>query len=400
MNDSTVAPRVLLATDGSEAARLATQGAARIAAGQDAEPILLHVTAATDHRVARMAPAMPLTRHVDDPLSNPVLAGARPLAVQEGATSIAVLLSGDPTDGILAWARHTAGADRPGQPTPSRDGTRPWPHRPARAGPRRMSGPRRDHSAARQPRAGAGAPAAARRRALRPPVAARSAADAVQLAAVAAAEPRPSPPAPAHENCQTTGGVRSRPGTPAARTATPSIGPHDPETPMTYVIAEPCIGTKDNSCVELCPVDCIHPTPDEPDYDAVEQLFIDPEECIDCDACVEACPVDAIFAEDQLPEEWQRFRQANADYYSQSKETLARSAAAAARRRVRSARRASHRREDDSQGHGPSAPAVLRAAAPRTDRQGLIRAVWTRRIAHPRSSHRPGDGARARPACA
>ena len=73
---------------------------------------------------------------------------------------------------------------------------------------------------------------------------------------------------------------------------------------MAYVIAEPCIGTKDNSCVEVCPVDCIHPTPDEPDYDKVEMLYIDPEECIDCDACVEACPVDACFAEDQLPGEW------------------------------------------------------------------------------------------------
>ncbi len=76
---------------------------------------------------------------------------------------------------------------------------------------------------------------------------------------------------------------------------------------MTYVIAEPCIGTKDNSCVEVCPVDCIHPTPDEPGYDEVEMLYIDPEECIDCDACVEACPVDAIFAEDQLPDEWQKY---------------------------------------------------------------------------------------------
>jgi len=61
---------------------------------------------------------------------------------------------------------------------------------------------------------------------------------------------------------------------------------------MAYVINEPCIGTKDNSCVEVCPVDCIHPTPDEPDYDKEEMLYIDPEECIDCDACVEACPVD------------------------------------------------------------------------------------------------------------
>ena len=83
---------------------------------------------------------------------------------------------------------------------------------------------------------------------------------------------------------------------------------------MAYVIAEPCIGQKDNSCVEVCPVDCIHPTPDEPDYDNVEQLYIDPDECIDCDACVEACPVDACFAEDQLPEEWAKYTPINAEY--------------------------------------------------------------------------------------
>jgi NAD-dependent dihydropyrimidine dehydrogenase PreA subunit len=87
------------------------------------------------------------------------------------------------------------------------------------------------------------------------------------------------------------------------------------QTPVAYVIAEPCIGTKDNSCVEVCPVDCIHPTPDEPDYDGVEQLYIDPDECIDCDACVEACPVDACFAEDQLPDEWSKYTQVNLEYY-------------------------------------------------------------------------------------
>src|ERR687894_1144668 len=85
--------------------------------------------------------------------------------------------------------------------------------------------------------------------------------------------------------------------------------------PMAYVIAEPCIGTKDNSCVEVCPVDCIHPTPDEPDYDRVEQLYIDPEECIDCDACVEACPVDAITPEDMVPAEWEKYIDINAAYY-------------------------------------------------------------------------------------
>jgi ferredoxin len=85
---------------------------------------------------------------------------------------------------------------------------------------------------------------------------------------------------------------------------------------MTYVIAEPCIGTKDLSCVEVCPVDCIHPSQDEDGFDEAPQLYIDPEECIDCDACVEACPVDACFAEDQLPDEWQQYIQINADYYS------------------------------------------------------------------------------------
>ena len=85
--------------------------------------------------------------------------------------------------------------------------------------------------------------------------------------------------------------------------------------PMAYVITEPCIGTKDNSCVEVCPVDCIHPTPDEPDYDKVEMLYIDPEECIDCDACVEACPVDACFAEDQVPDEWAKYIPINAEYF-------------------------------------------------------------------------------------
>jgi ferredoxin len=87
---------------------------------------------------------------------------------------------------------------------------------------------------------------------------------------------------------------------------------------MTYVIAEPCIGTKDLSCVEVCPVDCIHPTRDEPGFDDEAQLYIDPEECIDCDACVEACPVDACFAEDQLPDEWQRYAGINADYYKRN----------------------------------------------------------------------------------
>ena len=84
---------------------------------------------------------------------------------------------------------------------------------------------------------------------------------------------------------------------------------------MAYVIAEPCIGSKDGSCVEVCPVDCIHPAKGEPGHDEVEQLFINPDECIDCDACVEACPVDAVFAQGQLPAEWQEYETRNADHY-------------------------------------------------------------------------------------
>jgi ferredoxin len=88
---------------------------------------------------------------------------------------------------------------------------------------------------------------------------------------------------------------------------------------VSYVISEPCIGTKDSSCVEVCPVDCIHPTPDEDGFAEAEQLYIDPAECIDCDACVEACPVDAITPEDQVPQEWHRYIEINAAYYERAR---------------------------------------------------------------------------------
>ena len=84
---------------------------------------------------------------------------------------------------------------------------------------------------------------------------------------------------------------------------------------MTYVIAEPCIGTKDTACVDACPVDCIHPKKDESGYGATEQLFIDPVECIDCGACVPVCPVSAIFAGDDLPEKWSGFADKNSAHF-------------------------------------------------------------------------------------
>ncbi len=75
---------------------------------------------------------------------------------------------------------------------------------------------------------------------------------------------------------------------------------------MTYVIAEPCIDIKDRSCVDVCPVDCIH--------EADRILVIDPEECIDCGACEPECPVEAIYPEDALPDKWREFTPINAAY--------------------------------------------------------------------------------------
>lgn len=84
---------------------------------------------------------------------------------------------------------------------------------------------------------------------------------------------------------------------------------------MAYVIAEPCIGTKDTACVDACPVDCIHPRKDEPAFAMDVQLYIDPVECIDCGACVPVCPVSAIFALDDLPEKWKQYAETNAKHY-------------------------------------------------------------------------------------
>ncbi len=84
---------------------------------------------------------------------------------------------------------------------------------------------------------------------------------------------------------------------------------------MAYVIAEPCIGTKDRACVDACPVDCIHPKKDEAGYSESVQLFIDPVECIDCGACVPVCPVSAIYAGDDLPEKWAEEQVKNASHF-------------------------------------------------------------------------------------
>jgi NAD-dependent dihydropyrimidine dehydrogenase PreA subunit len=84
---------------------------------------------------------------------------------------------------------------------------------------------------------------------------------------------------------------------------------------MTFIITEPCIGTKDSACVDVCPVDCIHPTKDEAEFEKAEMLYIDPAECIDCGACEPACPVEAIFEEDAVPDKWKAYVAKNYEHF-------------------------------------------------------------------------------------
>lgn len=89
---------------------------------------------------------------------------------------------------------------------------------------------------------------------------------------------------------------------------------------MAYVITEACIGTKDTACVDVCPVDCIHPGSSSDQYEEVEQLYIDPDECIDCGACEPECPVEAIYPEDDVPEHLTSYIEKNADWFRLSAE--------------------------------------------------------------------------------
>ena len=82
---------------------------------------------------------------------------------------------------------------------------------------------------------------------------------------------------------------------------------------MPFIITDPCVDTKDTACVDVCPVDCIHPRKDEPEFAQTTQLYIHPEDCIDCGACVPACPVSAIYdSPESTPESQKDLVEANA----------------------------------------------------------------------------------------
>ena len=93
---------------------------------------------------------------------------------------------------------------------------------------------------------------------------------------------------------------------------------------MPFIITDPCIGTKDTACVDVCPVDCIHPRKDEPDFEQTSMLYIHPDECIDCGACVPACPVAAIYdSTDSTPPSQKQLIDANATFRAGDAATLA-----------------------------------------------------------------------------
>lgn len=68
---------------------------------------------------------------------------------------------------------------------------------------------------------------------------------------------------------------------------------------MTFVVTEPCFGCKYTDCVVVCPCESFR--------EGEQILFIDPNDCIDCDACRPECPVEAIFHEDHVPAQWQEY---------------------------------------------------------------------------------------------
>lgn len=95
---------------------------------------------------------------------------------------------------------------------------------------------------------------------------------------------------------------------------------------MPHVITHRCVGIKDQSCVDVCPVDCIHPASEldgRTAFDAAPQLYIDPAICIDCGACVPVCPVEAIFMIEELPGEYTAAIEENRRFYETPSDTRA-----------------------------------------------------------------------------
>lgn len=74
---------------------------------------------------------------------------------------------------------------------------------------------------------------------------------------------------------------------------------------MAHVVCKPCYECKYTDCVTVCPVGCFR--------EGDKMLYIDPDECIDCEACVSECPVDAIYLDENVPDKWHEYIQLNAE---------------------------------------------------------------------------------------
>src|SRR3954449_10614502 len=97
---------------------------------------------------------------------------------------------------------------------------------------------------------------------------------------------------------------------PARSPAGPGALPARPReaTTVTYVITQPCVDVLDKACIDECPVDCI--------YEGDRMLYIHPDECVDCGACEPVCPVEAIYYEDDTPDKWKDYYNANVEFFS------------------------------------------------------------------------------------
>jgi NAD-dependent dihydropyrimidine dehydrogenase PreA subunit len=87
-----------------------------------------------------------------------------------------------------------------------------------------------------------------------------------------------------------------------------------PQEHMAYVITDTC--TKDELCVQACPVDCIHPKQDEAGFAEATQLYVNPNDCIDCGACVPVCPTNSMFPLEELPADQAHFAETNAAHFN------------------------------------------------------------------------------------
>jgi NAD-dependent dihydropyrimidine dehydrogenase PreA subunit len=79
---------------------------------------------------------------------------------------------------------------------------------------------------------------------------------------------------------------------------------------MTFVVTQACVDTKDRSCIQVCPVDCL--------YEGERMMYIRAEQCINCGACEPVCPVNAIRFEDELEGDDEQFLDLNAQFFEEA----------------------------------------------------------------------------------